>query len=248
MTAYAERRRAFTILDLPANVSTIGEARNWINGTPKSANAAAYYPKILVADPASGNVRPFGNSGAIAGVYARTDGQRGVWKAPAGTEATILGAAGLEQSITDAESGLINAQGLNALRRFPHGTVVWGARTLLGSDALASDWKYVPVRRTALFLEESLMRGLAWTAFGPNDESLWSKVRLSAGAFMNKLFRAGAFTGASPKNAYFVKCDGETNTASDINNGLANLVVGFAPLKPAEFVVIKIVFAAQQPG
>jgi phage tail sheath protein FI len=109
-----------------------------------------------------------------------------------------------------------------------------------GSDRLASEWKYIPVRRTALFLEESLYRGTQWVVFEPNDEPLWAQIRLNIGAFMQSLFRQGAFQGTTPRAAYFVKCDSETTTQTDINNGIVNILVGFAPLKPAEFVVIKI--------
>jgi phage tail sheath protein FI len=118
--------------------------------------------------------------------------------------------------------------------------VVWGARTLRGADQLADEWKYVPVRRTALFIEESLYRGTQWIVFEPNDEPLWAQIRLNVGAFMNSLFRQGAFQGITPKDAYFVKCDKETTTQNDIDRGIVNIIVGFAPLKPAEFVVIKL--------
>ena len=142
--------------------------------------------------------------------------------------------------MTDLENGLLNPLGINCLRHFPvYGKVVWGARTLQGADGFASEWKYIPVRRTALFIEESLYRGTKWVVFEPNDEPLWAQIRLAAGAFMHNLFRQGAFQGRSPREAYFVKCDNETTTQNDINLGIVNIVVGFAPLKPAEFVVIK---------
>ena len=143
--------------------------------------------------------------------------------------------------LTDAENGELNPLGVNCLRTFPAaGRVVWGARTLQGDDRLASEWKYVPVRRTALFIEESLYRGTQWVVFEPNDEPLWAQIRLNVGAFMQNLFRQGAFQGKTPAEAYFVKCDKETTTQNDINLGIVNIVVGFAPLKPAEFVVIKL--------
>ena len=130
---------------------------------------------------------------------------------------------------------------VNCLRSFPvNGRVVWGSRTLVGANQLASEWKYLPVRRTALYIEESLYRGTQWVVFEPNDEPLWSQIRMNVGAFMQDLFRQGAFQGASPREAYFVKCDGETTTQNDIDNGIVNILVGFAPLKPAEFVVIKL--------
>jgi uncharacterized protein len=186
-------------------------------------------------------VRDFAPSGAIAGVIARTDLQRGVWKAPAGLEATINGVMGLGVKLTDAENGELNPLGVNCLRTMPAaGTVIWGARTMVGDDRLASQWKYLPVRRLALFIEESLYRGTQWAVFEPNDEPLWSQLRLNLGVFMHDLFRQGAFQGQSPKEAYFVQCDSTTTTQSDIDRGIVNVVVGFAPLKPAEFVVLYI--------
>jgi phage tail sheath protein FI len=173
-------------------------------------------------------------------VYARTDATRGVWKAPAGTDADLRGAS-LAVKINDLENGALNPLGINALRTFPiFGNIAWGARTLDGSDQAASEYKYIPVRRTALFIEESLYRGLKWVVFEPNDEPLWSQIRLNVGAFMQTLFRQGAFQGKTPREAYFVKCDKETTTQNDINLGIVNVLVGFAPLKPAEFVVIKL--------
>jgi len=177
----------------------------------------------------------------MAGVYARTDAERGVWKAPAGTDAVLRGVQALEYRLTDPENGVLNPMGINCLRSLPtFGRVAWGARTLVGADAQANEWKYVPVRRLALFMEESLYRGLQWVVFEPNDEPLWASIRLNVGAFMNTLFRQGAFQGASPREAYFVRSDRSTTTQSDIDRGIVNIVVGFAPLKPAEFVVLKI--------
>jgi phage tail sheath protein FI len=147
----------------------------------------------------------------------------------------------LSVDLTDNENGELNPLGINCLRAFPiTGRVVWGSRTLRGADQLADEWKYIPVRRTALFIEESLYRGTQWVVFEPNDEPLWAQIRLNIGAFMNGLFRQGAFQGTTPKDAYFVKCDKETTTQTDINLGVVNIIVGFAPLKPAEFVVIKL--------
>jgi phage tail sheath protein FI len=242
--AYAEERRAFVILDLPSTVDTLDEARTWLSshGTLRHKNAAAYFPRVRAADPLQQNrLRPFPNSGAMAGLYARTDGARGVWKAPAGTEAALRGVQALEYTLTDPENGVLNPLGLNCLRNFPaFGSVAWGARTLVGSDQLASEWKYVPVRRVALFIEESLYRGTQWVVFEPNDEPLWAQIRLNVGAFMHNLFRQGAFQGTTPREAYLVKCDRETTTQDDINLGIVNIIVGFAPLKPAEFVIIKL--------
>jgi phage tail sheath protein FI len=186
-------------------------------------------------------VHTFPPTGAVAGVIARTDGSRGVWKAPAGTDAGLNGLAGLTVSLTDDENGQLNPVAINCLRSFPvWGRVVWGARTLKGADQQADEYKYLPVRRLALYLEESLYRGLKWVVFEPNDEPLWSQIRLNVGAFMQNLFRQGAFQGNTPAKAYFVKCDSETTTQNDINLGVVNILVGFAPLKPAEFVVLRI--------
>jgi phage tail sheath protein FI len=201
-----------------------------------------YFPRIRVPDPLNGNrLRDVGPSGTMAGIYARTDGQRGVWKAPAGVEAVLRNVLDLGVKLSDADNGVLNPVAVNALRQFPvYGRVSWGARTLEGADARASEWKYVPVRRFALFLEESLYRGLQWVVFEPNDEPLWAQIRLNVGAFLHNLFRLGAFQGASPRDAYFVKCDAETTIQNDIDLGIVNIIVGFAPLKPAEFVIIKI--------
>jgi phage tail sheath protein FI len=184
----------------------------------------------------------------VAGLFARTDATRGVWKAPAGLEATLTGATGPVINLSDADQDRLNPRAINALRAFPHaGTVAWGARTLHGQDERTSEWKYVPVRRLALFIEESLDRGLRWAAFEPNGESLWAQIRLAAGAFLDGLFRHGAFQGRSPRDAYFVQCDPTTTTQADIDLGIVNIVVGFAPLKPAEFVILRIRAAAQCP-
>jgi len=160
--------------------------------------------------------------------------------APAGQEADIRGIVGLDVKLTDLENGVLNKLGVNCLRTFPSGFVSWGARTLDGSDDLGSEWKYIPIRRLALFIEESLYRGTQWVVFEPNDEPLWANVRLNVGVFMHQLFRQGAFQGSTPDQAYYVKCDGETTTQADRNLGIVNIEVGFAPLKPAEFVVITI--------
>src|SRR6266571_5306682 len=188
-----------------------------------------------------GRIETFTPSGAMAGIFARTDTQRGVWKAPAGLEASIVGIAGVSVPLTDNENGRLNPLAINCLRTFPaSGTVAWGARTLQGDDRLASEWKYIPVRRTALYIEESLYRGLQWVVFEPNAEPLWAQIRLNVGAFMHNLFVKGAFQGQTPRDAYFVKCDKETTTQNDIDLGIVNIVVGFAPLKPAEFVIISL--------
>jgi phage tail sheath protein FI len=205
-------------------------------------NAAVFFPRVLEADPRhDGQIDTFVPCGIVAGVMARTDAQRGVWKAPAGLDAGMSGIQGLEVNLNDAENGMLNPLGINCLRAFPvYGRVVWGARTLRGADQLGDEYKYIPVRRTALYIEESLYRGLKWVVFEPNDEPLWAQIRLNVGAFMHNLFRQGAFQGKTPREAYFVKCDKETTPQDQINLGIVNVVVGFAPLKPAEFVFIKL--------
>lgn len=241
---YCENRRAFFIMDTPTGISDIQGIKNWleVNATLRNKNAALYYPRIMIPDPLNDfRLRSVGASGTIAGLFARTDSNRGVWKAPAGTDASLINAPALEDVLTDLENGVLNPLAINCLRNFPiYGNVCWGARTLDGSDQEASEWKYIPVRRVALFIEESLFRGTQWVVFEPNDEPLWSQIRLNIGAFMHNLFTQGAFQGSTPKEAYFVKCDKETTTQNDINLGIVNIVVGFAPLKPAEFVVIKL--------
>jgi len=177
----------------------------------------------------------------VAGLYAATDAARGVWKAPAGIEATLTGVSGLTTVLTDLENGTLNIQAINCLRQFPvYGKVIWGSRTLRGNDQVGSEWKYVPIRRLALFLESSLYDGTQWVVFEPNDAPLWSQIRLNVGAFMQGLFLQGAFQGTTPQQAYFVKCDSETNPQSRIDQGIVTILVGFAPLYPAEFVVIQI--------
>ncbi|MDJ0675858.1 MAG: phage tail sheath subtilisin-like domain-containing protein [Calothrix sp. MO_167.B42] len=240
---YCEERRAMFLIDPPSDWRNKKAAKDGIAegvGTT-SKNAAIFFPRLKQANLLRDNqIETFAPCGAVAGIFARTDAQRGVWKAPAGLEATLNGVPALSVSLTDAENGELNPLGINCLRSFPGvGRVVWGSRTLQGADRLASEWKYIPVRRLTLFLEESLYRGTQWVVFEPNDEPLWAQIRLNIGAFMNNLFRQGAFQGKSPREAYFVKCDKETTTQNDIDRGIVNIIVGFAPLKPAEFVIIK---------
>lgn len=238
-----EDKRAFLLVDIPPDVDTVADMVEWVSGDdkPQTDHAAVYFPRLQVPDPLRDNeLRSVGPSGTLAGVYSRTDAERGVWKAPAGIEAALRNAT-VPVKLTDLENGALNPLGANVLRSFPvYGTVAWGARTLEGSDQQASEWKYVPVRRTALFIEESLSQGLKWVVFEPNDEPLWAQVRLNVGAFMQGLFRQGAFAGTTPREAYLVRCDSETTTQADVDLGIVNLIVGFAPLKPAEFVIIKL--------
>ena len=249
--ALCETRRAFLIVDPDPswgdNINTavadaiVGRDALGLSGT-MARNAALYFPCVKEPDPLRDNqIFDFVPCGVVAGVMARTDATRGVWKAPAGLDAAMNGIQGLQIALNDLENGRLNQLGINCLRSFPvNGRVVWGARTLRGADQAADEYKYVPVRRLALFLEESLYRGTQWVVFEPNDEPLWAQIRLNIGAFMQNLFRQGAFQGRSPREAYLVKCDAETTTQNDINLGIVNILVGFAPLKPAEFVIIRI--------
>jgi hypothetical protein len=241
---YCNEKRAFLLVDAPPS---------WTNGDLPAADASAvnslralvvkdhsavFYPRVQYSD--AGLKKLIGPSGMIAGLMARIDSTRGVWKAPAGTEADLRGVLDLDVNLTDLENGVLNKLGVNCLRKFPAGIVNWGARTLDGSDDIGSEWKYIPIRRLTLFLEESLFRGTKWVVFEPNDEPLWASIRLNLNAFMMGLFRQGAFQGSTPDKAFYVKCDGETTTQADRNLGIVNIEVGFAPLKPAEFVIIKI--------
>jgi phage tail sheath protein FI len=249
--AYCVARRAMLLVDSPkgwntAPLTLLGAPAQSLSdlglGGDDARNAAVYYPRVLQSDPLrDGQILDFVPCGIVAGVMARTDVRRGVWKAPAGLDASLNGTAGLSVKLTDLENGKLNQVGINCLRTFAAGgRVVWGARTMRGGDSFADEYKYVPVRRTALFIEESLYRGTQWVVFEPNDEPLWAQIRLNLGAFLHGLFRQGAFQGKDPKDAYFVRCDRTTTTQTDINLGIVNIIVGVALLRPAEFVVIKI--------
>ena len=253
--AYARSRRAVYLVDSPAAWSDaadpVGTAEAGLDAlVPKLDNGAIYFPRIRSPDPLQENrLAEFAPSGAVAGVIARTDATRGVWKAPAGIEATLIGVPELAVKLNDAENGRLNQIGVDCLRSFPViGNVVWGGRTLRGADRLADQWKYLSVRRTAYFIEETLYRNTQWVVFEPNDEPLWSQIRLNIGAFMQGLFQQHAFEGKTPQQAYFVKCDNQTTTQDDIDRGVVNIIVGFAPLKPAEFVVIQLTQLAGQTG
>jgi uncharacterized protein len=251
---YCYNHRAFYIVDCP---STAQESQLQASGplalssgqlsgnnltAQYSINSAYYYPWVQAPDPLIGNrLRYFPPCGFVAGIYASTDATRGVWKAPAGIDASLTGVSGLQHNLTDLENGQLNIQAINCLRQFAvYGDVVWGSRTMQGNDQTGSQWKYVPIRRLALFLESSLYEGTQWIVFEPNDETLWGQIRLNLGSFMQGLFLQGAFQGTTPQQAYFVKCDADNNPQSSIDLGVVNILVGFAPLFPAEFVVIQI--------
>jgi phage tail sheath protein FI len=247
--AFCREHRAVLIVDPPADWSAAVPTFDQVTGSSVAIQgavddltcAALYYPNLIVTDRHTGEPRECGPSGAVAGVWARTDSTRGVWKAPAGTDAGITGIDDVSARLIDSDIGVLNPLAVNCLKTIPFsGPVVWGARSIAGKDEMASEWKYLPVRRTALYIGESLRRGTQWAVFEPNDEPLWASLRLNIGAFMNSLFRQGAFQGSTPLDAYFVKCDGESNPQNDIDRGIVNIRVGFAPLKPAEFVIIHI--------
>jgi phage tail sheath protein FI len=247
--ALCRERRIFLLVDAPGSWVDVDSARAGLSAFDpvRDGHAGLYFPQLQMTDPLTGRLRSFPPSGAIAGVYARTDAERGVWKAPAGTEARLAGVRSLSVRLTDRENALLSPLGVNCLRVLPVvGPVVWGARTLLGADAFDGEWKYVPVRRLTLHIEESLYRGLQWVVFEPNGEQLWQQVRLDASAYLNTLFRQGAFKGTTPREAYFVKCDAETTTDEDVARGVVNVLVGIAPVKPAEFVVVRIQQTAGQ--
>ena len=242
------RGDCFFIGDMGVTDDTKEDAKSFVEQlTVKSSYGAVYFPWLRAIDPAGVAPGPiaFPPSGYVAGLYARIDGKRGVWKAPAGTEANIGGAVGLLKELTDAEQDTLNPIGANAIRMFPaSGLVIWGSRTL--STQSDPEYRYIPVRRMAIFLEQSIYNGIQYAVFEPNDEPLWASLRLNINAFMLLQFRAGAFQGRTPNEAFFVKVDKQTTTQADIDAGIVNIIVGFAPLKPAEFVVLKLTQKAGQ--
>ena len=247
---YCRQRRAFLIVDAPRNAQTSTQIEQAIQNSslPKTSYGAVYFPWIKISDPLnSGQPRLTPPAGSVAGLFARVDSSRGVWKEPAGTHPDLVGVSTLSYNLTDSENETLNALGVNCLRVFPTGTVAWGARTLEGAADSTSDWKYIPLRRFALFIEESVYRGTEWVVFEPNAEPLWAQIRLNVGAFLQKLFCEGAFQGSRPQEAYFVKCDATTTTQNDIDAGLVNVVIGFAPLKPAESIILTISTKARRP-
>jgi phage tail sheath protein FI len=262
--AFAERKRAFYIADAPLQAPAFGSStaapqpiQYWMAGLnsptgpslPESSNGAVYYPYLVSQDPVTSQNIPMAPSGFVAGIYAQTDASRGVWKAPAGLATTILNTIGPVPAgvMNDPQQGVLNQDSINCLRAFSgEGTVVWGARTLVAANPAYQQSMYVPVRRMTLFIEQSLVASLRWVVFEPNDEPLWIAITSSISAFMLSLFRQGALQGAQPSDAFQVKCDSTTTTSSDQALGVVNIVVAFAPLRPAEFVVIKIAQLAGQ--
>ncbi|WP_424360910.1 phage tail sheath family protein [Methylocystis parvus] len=244
LQAFCRRKRAFLILDAPqqATVESLLQGLPALTG-PDAMNAALYYPWIMTPEG------PQPPCGFVAGVYARMDAARGVWKAPAGAEASLVGALDLKAHLDDRQNGLLNPRGVNCLRRFPErGLLVFGARTLDGDDLRGSDWKFIPVRRLALFIESSLAASLGWTIFETNAEPLWARISLAIEGFLHGLFRQGAFQGAKADECFFVRCDATTTTQADIDAGVVNILIGFAALKPAEFVLIHMQTRANAPA
>ncbi|MBK9739947.1 MAG: phage tail sheath family protein [Actinobacteria bacterium] len=240
---YATSRRAFVILDPPSTWTSASQARAELTAAfPPDPNGALYFPRIVEDDPLHpGQGATLAPSGAVAGIFARTDANHGVWKAPAGLDATLTGVSELAVSLSADHAGMLNAEGLNSLREVrPDQPVVWGARTLAGADRLGSEWRYVPVRRLALLIESSLERSLAWAAFEPNDETTRATLRGVIDDFLHSLWSDGAFQGTTSAEAFFVRCDASTTTPTDVAGGIITAIVGFAPLKPAEFVVLTL--------
>ncbi len=248
---FCREKHALLVLDPPASLREPAELIAWLDlgGFPRDDQVAMYYPWLSVADPINeGRPRSVGPSGTMAGLMAARDAEHGVWTAPAGTDAALRGTLRLDHAVSDAQATALNDAGINCLRDLHgYGPVCWGARTLLAPDAAASPYRYVQVRRLANLIASSLMAGLAWAVFAANDEALWSVVRESVEDFMYRLYKRGAFAGAVPRDAYFVKCDEDTTTAEDLAAGLVKVVVAFAPLRASEFVVLRVEQLVGQP-
>lgn len=243
-SASCARRRAILLVDPDASWGDIPSASAGADAIKigvDTRNSAVFWPRLVVPQIGSTVPKTVDPSGSIAGLMARTDGRFGVWTAPAGLDATLRGVVGVSRVMSDEENGVLNPKALNAIRLFPSGIVSWGARMMVGADDTGNiDDKYIPVRRTMLFIEESLYRGLKFATFKPNAEPLWASIRLAAGSFMNGLMRQGAFASRNKLEAYYVLCDETTTTETDRNLGIVNVIVGFAPLKPSEFIVLTV--------
>ncbi len=248
---FAERKRAFAILDPPPqavasapSTSALPQINTLTATMPTSQNGAIYFPYLKSTDIITGNPIEVAPSGYAAGIYAATDSTRGVWKAPAGLATGLLGTSGPVPSgvMNDMQQGVLNEAAVNCMRTFTgSGTVVYGARTLVGTEGSAfPQSKYVPVRRMTLFIEQTLVANLKWVVFEPNDEPLWLAIKSSIEAFLLSLFNQGALQGATPSAAFQVKCDSTTTSSADQDNGVVNVVIAVALLKPAEFVIITI--------
>ena len=224
------------ILDTPEDVASLEALKTGDLRPGSSSYATLYYPWIEVRALDGGTKRIMvPPSGHIAGIWARSDSARGVHKAPANEP--VRGAAGLKVRLTNEEQGPLNKTGVNCIRYFPgEGIVVWGARTLDASGL----WRYLNVRRLFNMIEESIEESTRWIVFEPNDETLWKAIKRDVTAFLTRIWRTGALMGATPDQAFFVKCDAETNPQDEIDAGRVTIVIGIAPVKPAEFVVFQI--------
>ncbi|MGW2960423.1 phage tail sheath subtilisin-like domain-containing protein [Streptomyces sp. NPDC001220] len=224
------------VIDPPPSLNA-RQIRVWRQETAgyDSKYAALYYPWIKTFDPASGQSRLVPPSGHVAGVWARNDAERGVHKAPANE--VIRGAVDLELQITRGEQDLLNPIGVNCIRAFPgRGIRIWGARTLSSDPA----WRYLNIRRYFNYLEESILIGTQWVVFEPNDHNLWARIRRNISAFLVNEWRSGALFGQRPEEAYYVKCDEETNPPESVDVGRVICEIGIAPVKPAEFVIFRL--------
>lgn len=251
LQAYCAGRSAFLIADSALD-STFATLQNGPDSRMTGANAinsAFYFPWLNALDAQQNVTRPFPPSGFVAGIYAATDAAHGVWQAPAGIGAPVTGASDPVVKLTDAENAVLNPHAINCIRDFPRlGDVVWGARTLGGNDQAASEFMYVSVRRLFVYIEQSLSDGTQWAEFEPNDRQLWAQLSSSVDAFMQRLFNQRAFIGATAAQAYFVRCDATNNPQTSIDQGVVNILVGFAPVKPAEFILLQIQQLAGQTG
>jgi phage tail sheath protein FI len=236
------RRGIFLLIDPPSSANSVQTMQQFAATLPRSRDAAVYFPRVIIRDPVNDRPRSTAPSGTVAGMIARCDAKRGVWRAPAGSEATLAGVDALESNLADSDVNALAAAGVNCLREFPgRPLMVWSARTLASLVRNEPEWKYVPIRRLLIFIEDSLCKGTQWAVFEPNDEPLWNHLRKSIETFLLTLWREQAFVGMKSQEAFFVRCGrDQTMTANDIANGVLNIEVGFAPVRPAEFVIVRI--------
>lgn len=268
---FCAARQAFLIIDPPPPAAALAAA--WLPGAdatsvddvgtatgmqslqdwssqiagPDVDAAAVYYPWVQIPDPWNNSApRLVPPSGSVAGIYAATDISRGVWNSPAGTRTDLAGVSSLaDLTIDDTVNGVMNPQGINCLRTFPvYGNVVWGARTLARGNPQVSNFQYVSVRRLADFLQQSLQQSLRWAVFEPNGPALWSALVVEVSRFMTGLYTQGAFAGANVDTAFRVVCDTTTTSTADVHAGIVNLLVQFAPVRPAEFIDLTITLTA----
>jgi phage tail sheath protein FI len=231
------------ILDAPPGLNAVGAVEWRQKLKADSAFGAAYYPNLVVLNPQppagatnGDRFRLVPPCGHVAGVWARTDAARGVWKAPANE--VVRGVARLETEVTNGEQAKLNPQQVNCIRSFGSGGIrIWGARTLATTD---QSWRYINVRRLFNFMEETIRQGTQWVVFEPNDAELWARVRRTVNGFLHGLWMQGALVGATPAQAYFVQCDESNNPRAQVDNGILVVDVGIAPVRPAEFVVFRV--------